>query len=442
MKNKKSVQDDFLESLKLIGSKPGFERLNSKLGLERIKFLLEKSGRRWEDIPVVHVAGTNGKGSVVTFISNILSESDYKVGTYVSPHLLEIYERIKIGDQYISPKDFDRILSEIKPYCKEAENITEIGSPTFFEILTVMAIIYFSDNKVDVIVSEVGLGGRLDATNVLNGKAVAITNISFDHQEILGDTLEQILIEKAGIIKKDSIVSSCIDSELTKLLEKICIEKGASLRLLGRDFEIIEKKIGKDKSIFDYASCDNSFSNIKIRMLGRHQIINAACAISLAETMIKFGFEISEKNIREGLEKSSWPGRIQILKKNPTVIVDVAHNIAGAKSLSENYNKLFNNSKTVLLVGISSDKDIDGILNEFSKISKKIILTTLPPRCANISILEEKARKYFTNIKSFEDPLDAFDFSMSNLNKDETLLLTGSIYIAGYILKGKGLIGS
>ncbi|HOG73840.1 MAG TPA: bifunctional folylpolyglutamate synthase/dihydrofolate synthase, partial [Methanofastidiosum sp.] len=128
------MQDDFLESLKLIGSKPGFERLNSKLGLERIKFLLEKSGRRWEDIPVVHVAGTNGKGSVVTFISNILSESDYKVGTYVSPHLLEIYERIKIGDQYISPQDFDRILSEIKPYCKEAENIEGIGSPTFFEI--------------------------------------------------------------------------------------------------------------------------------------------------------------------------------------------------------------------------------------------------------------------------------------------------------------------
>lgn len=436
------MQDDFLESLKLIGSKPGFERLDSKLGLERIRFILEKSGRKWEDIPVVHVAGTNGKGSVVTFISNILSESNYKVGTYVSPHLIDIYERIKIGDKYISSEDFDVILSEIKPYCKEAEKIGDIGSPTFFEVLTAIAIIYFSDNKVDIIVSEVGLGGRLDATNVLNGNAVAITNISFDHQEILGNTLEEILVEKAGIIKKDSIVSSCVEPELSQLLEKICIERGATLKLFGRDFCAIKKKLNIDNSVFDYKSNYNYFENITIKMLGKHQIANAACAISLAETMISLGFEISEECIRKGLEKSFWPGRIQILRKNPTVIVDVAHNIAGAKSLSETYNKLFKNSKTLLLVGVSSDKDIDGILNEFSKISNRIVLTTLPPRCANISILEEKARRYFTEIRSFEDPLEAFDFSMSNLNKDETLLLTGSIYIAGYILKGKGLIGS
>jgi dihydrofolate synthase/folylpolyglutamate synthase len=162
------VQDEFLEALKLIGSKPGLERLNSKLGLERIRFLLEKSGRDWEDIPVVHIAGTNGKGSVVTFISNILSESNYKVGVYISPHLIDIYERIKIGDENISSKDFDTILSEIKSYCKEAESLKDIGSPTFFEVLTAVAIIYFIDNKVDVIVSEVGLGGRLDATNILN----------------------------------------------------------------------------------------------------------------------------------------------------------------------------------------------------------------------------------------------------------------------------------
>lgn len=436
------MQDDFLESLKLIGSKPGLERLNSKLGLERIRFLLEKSGISWEDIPVVHVAGTNGKGSVVTFISEILAQSGYKVGTYISPHLIDIYERIKIGDKNISPQDFDKILLDLKSYCEEAEKIGGIGTPTFFEILTAISIIYFAENKVDIIVSEVGLGGRLDATNILNGKSVAITNISLDHQEILGNSKEEILTEKAGIIKKGSSVSSCIDLELAPLLEKICMEKGATLKLFNRDFGVIEKKIGFEGSIFDYHSSENHFKDLKIRMIGRHQIANAACAISLAESMSSFGFEIKEDSIRKGLEKSIWPGRFQILRKDPIILVDVAHNTAGAKSLSETYNSLFDDSKTLLLVGISQDKDIDEILKEFSKISKRIVLTTIPPRCANINTLEEKARKYFKEISSFEDPLLAFDYCVSNLKKDEKLLITGSIYIAGYILKGRKLLGS
>ncbi len=436
------MQDDFLEALKLIGSKPGLERLNSKLGLERIRFLLEKSGISWEDIPVVHVAGTNGKGSVVTFISEIFSQSNYKVGSYISPHLIDIYERIKIGDKNISSKDFDRILSELKSYCEEAEKLMDIGSPTFFEVLTAVSIIYFAEKKVDVIVSEVGLGGRLDATNILNGKSVAITNISLDHQEILGHSKQEILIEKAGIIKKGSLVSSCIDLELAPLLEKICIEKGATLKLFNRDFEAIEKKISFEGSVFDYRSSDNFFKDVKIRMIGRHQIANAACAINLAESMSSLGFELNEDSIRKGLEKSIWPGRFQVLRRNPMILVDVAHNPAGAKSLSETYNSLFADSKTLLLVGISVDKDIDGILNEFSKISKRIVLTTIPPRCANINILEEKARMYFNDISSFDDPLKAFDYCVSNLKKDEKLLITGSIYIAGYILKGRKLLGS
>jgi dihydrofolate synthase/folylpolyglutamate synthase len=177
-------------------------------------------------------------------------------------------------------------------------------------------------------------------------------------------------------------------------------------------------------------------------MIGSHQIVNAACAISLAESISSYGFEIKESSIREGLEKSTWPGRFQIVRKNPMILVDVAHNIAGAKSLSETYNNLFLDAKTILLVGISQDKDIEGILKEFSKISKRIVLTTIPPRCANINTLEEKARRYFNEIKSFEDPLNAFDYCLSNLKNDEKLLITGSIYIAGYILKGRKLFGS
>lgn len=436
------MQDDFLESLKLIGSKPGLERLNSKLGLERIRFLLEKSGIVWEDIPVVHIAGTNGKGSVVTFISEILSQSNYKVGSYISPHLIDIYERIKIRDKNIPSKDFDEILSELKSYCEEAEKLIGIGTPTFFEVLTAISIIHFAKEKVDVIVSEVGLGGRLDATNVLNGKAVAITNISLDHQEILGHSKEEILSEKAGIIKKGSLVSSCVDLELAPLLEKICFEKSAKLKLFNRDFRTIEKKMNFDGSVFDYYSSNNVFKDLEIRMIGRHQITNAACAISLAESMSLFGFEIKEDSIRKGLKKSIWPGRFQILRKDPMILVDVAHNTDGAKSLSETYTNLFTDSKTLLLVGISVDKDIDGILKEFSKISKRIVLTTIPPRCADINTLEEKARKYFKEINSFDDPLLAFDYCASNLKKDEKLLITGSIYIAGYILKGRKLLGS
>lgn len=436
------MQDDFLESLKLIGSKPGLERLNSKLGLERIRFLLKKSGTNWEDIPVVHIAGTNGKGSVVTFISEILAQSNYKVGSYISPHLIDIYERIKIGNKNILPKDFDRILYELKSYCEEAEKIGEIGSPTFFEVLTAVSIIYFAEKEVDFIVSEVGLGGRLDATNILNGNAIAITNISLDHQEILGNSREEILVEKAGIIKKGSIVSSCVDLELAPLLEKICNEKNASLKLLNRDFEVEEKTISFEGSVFDYHSKKNLFKDVEIRMIGRHQIANAACAISLAESLDSLEFEIKEESIRKGLEKSIWPGRFQILKRNPMILIDVAHNAAGAKSLSETYNSLVTDSKTLLLVGISQDKDIDGIFKEFSKISKRIVLTTIPPRCANIEILEEKARNYFKEIKTIEDPLKAFDYCVSNLKKEDKLLITGSIYVAGYILKGRKLLGS
>ncbi len=434
------MPDDFLESLKLVGSKPGLERLNSKLGLERIRFLLEKSGINWEDIPVAHIAGTNGKGSVVNFISKILSESNYKVGSYVSPHLIDIYERIKIGEKKISPIDFDRILLEIKGYCEEARHEKNIGSPTFFEVLTAISIIYFVEQKVDAIVSEVGLGGRLDATNILTGKNIAITNISFDHQEILGQSKEAILIEKAGIIKKGSIVSSCIDLELAPFLEDICKNKGASLKLLDRDFKITEKKMDLKGSIFDYSSSENNFKDIKIKLIGKHQIANAACAISMAESLNLTELDIKEESIRKGLEKSSWPGRFQILKKNPTVVVDVAHNVSGARSLKETYNSLFKNSKTVLLVGISIDKDIDGLFKEFSKISKNIVLTTVPPRCLGIQKLEEKAEKYFESTISLEDPLEAFDFCLANLKKEDNLLITGSIYVAGHILRERKLL--
>lgn len=434
------MPDDFLDSLKYIGSKPGLERVNSKLGLERIKYLLEKSGVNWEDFPVVHVAGTNGKGSVVTFISQILSQSSYKVGTYVSPHLIDIYERITIGNNKISQIDFDRILLEIKEYCEKAERKKNIGKPTFFEVLTAISIIYFFEKKVDVIVSEVGLGGRLDATNILNGKNIAITNISIDHQEILGQSKEEILVEKAGIIKKGSIVSSCIDLELAPFLEEICEKKGASLKLFNRDFKVIEKNMDHKGSIFDYSSSENSFEDLKIKSIGKHQVINASCAISLAESLDSNGFKIKEESIRKGLEKSIWPGRFQILKKNPTIVVDVAHNIAGARSLTETYNILFKGSKTLLLVGISVDKDIEGLFKEFSKISKNIVLTTIPPRCLGVKALEEKARNYFDNIFSFEDPLKAFDFCLSNLKKEDNLLITGSIYVTGHILKERNLL--
>ena len=437
-----TVQNNFLESLKLIGSKSGLERLDSKLGLERIKFLLEKSTVDYEKIPVVHIAGTNGKGSVATFISKILSQSKYKVGFYVSPHLIDIYERIQIKDKNIPSKKFDKILSELKYYCEEAEKLKNIGSPTFFEILTAISIIYFARKKVDIIVSEVGLGGRLDATNILNGKAIAITNISYDHQDILGNTKEQILVEKAGIIKKDSKVSSCIDLELAPLLENICKEKSVPLYLFNRDFNAIQKKISFEGSVFDYHSNENLFKDIKIKMIGKHQITNAACAINLAESMISFGFKINEESIRKGLKKSVWPGRFQLLKKDPMILVDVAHNVAGVKTLSDTFNELISDSKTLLLVGISIDKDLEGILAELSKISKRIVLTTLPPRCASINSLESIAKKYFSEINSFEDPLNAFDYCMSNLKSGERLLITGSIYVAGYILKGRNLLGN
>ena len=399
------------------------EKFGISLGLHKIARLLEPFDNPQDKIKVIHIAGTNGKGSTAAIIESILIEHGFKVGLYTSPHLVRFNERIRINKKEISDEDIIKYTEKLRPI---EEKITLKDPVTFFDFTTAMAYLYFFDNQVDYAIMEVGLGGTLDSTNILKKPEIAIiTNISKEHEQFLGDTISKIAKEKAGIIKENiKVVTGEEKIEALKVIKKISDEKKSKLFILDECC-----KIERFNGSFNYYGLKNNFKELKLNLFGEHQIKNASLAILSTEVIDSFN--INYKKLKKALLNVKWEGRFEIVSKNPFFIIDGAHNPAGAKILADNLKK-FNYEKLILIMSIMEDKDLEKIFSYLASLSDILVLTKAEiDRASNIDNLEKVAKKYCKKIFKFEKILDAVNFSLDKACKNDLICFTGSLYAVG-----------
>jgi dihydrofolate synthase/folylpolyglutamate synthase len=381
------------------------EKLGVKFGLERTRFLAEKLGNPQNDFKCIIVGGTNGKGSVCAMLSSILVEAGFKTGMYTSPHLVGVRERIQINGKEISKKDLNGVLEEVKSIAGKTKD-----KPTFFEVLVSSALKYFSEKGVKFAVLEVGLGGRLDSTNIVEPELAIITNVELEHTKELGDTLEGIAREKADIIKGKTLVTAEKRESILKIFEK-----NAS-RVI-----IVEKPIRKDSSLEG-----QSFGGYWIPFLGEHQLLNAAVAMSAANCL-----GVKDEAIKAGLKKARWPGRVQIMRERPLLILDGAHNPSGAKVLAKALREYFDYDRLILVLGIMKDKDIGGIIMELPEAAEYILTRPETDRAAQPLVI----KKYTKKGKIIDDIPEALSYAIAIAEKRDLVCVTGSLYTVAEALK-------
>ena len=428
-------------------------KFGSKLGLERTEKILEILGNPHKKLKCIHIAGTNGKGSTTAMVTNILVQAGFKVGSYTSPFIEEFEERIQINNVNIAKGDLSHIIKKVS--CA-VEKVVELGysNPTEFEIITCAGLLYFYENKIDFAVVEVGLGGRLDSTNVITPILSVITSISLDHILILGDTIDKIAYEKAGIIKSGiPVVMFPQQKQSQEIIEKICIEKKCKLIKVPLDSAIY---LGKENlhqvtimstNGSDYNDNNKITQKIKVQtlnnnyiidlaLLGKHQITNCSVAVHVIEELIGQGAKISKDNILIGLKNVKWPARLEVMNRSPIVVIDGAHNIDGIKNLTESIDMYFNYNKIILILGILADKQVDEMIKTIVPKAYRVITVTPHSERAELSEkLKIQVEKYITNCQSFENYEEAFKKALSYCTKDDLLLVCGSLYMVGDMRK-------
>lgn len=408
----------------------GALKFGSKLGLNNITKLLELMGNPHKKLKYVHVAGTNGKGSTSAFISNILIQSGLKVGMFTSPYLERFTERIRVNNLEIEEKHMAKIVKTIK---EKIEIITKDGGnhPTEFEIVTALGFQYFFETNCDIVVLEVGLGGRFDSTNVIDVPEVAvITTINYDHMAQLGTTLPGIAFEKAGIIKKDGdvVIYPQVQS-VEEVFSKICEQRSARLNWV--DFsQIGYTEFSIDGQSFSY----NGYEDIKISMLGPHQIRNAVVAIKTAEVLREKGYIISDQALLKGLLNTRWPGRLEVVNKKPLFLIDGAHNAEGARSLYNALNDYFPGKKKTFIIGVLKDKKYIDIIESILPIADKII--TVTPNSERALPAEETAniiKSYCKDVWASDTIEEAIQKSIEISEPESIICAFGSLYYIGEV---------
>ena len=424
---------DYLEALNYINDKNKF---GSRLGLDVISKLLDLLGNPHLGMKYIHIGGTNGKGSVSAYIKTALEEAGYRVGLFTSPYLERFNERISINGEDIPNEELARITERIK---QKIEIMLKEGyeHPTTFEIVTTIAFVYFSEQNLDYVVLEVGLGGRADSTNVIKKPiASVITNIDYDHVDILGNTLGKIAYEKAGIIKEEGLVISYTQQqEALEVLKKVSEEQNAQFIQCPMN-DIIIKSIDEFGSIFDFRYNNKIYKDIKISMLGKYQICNAILALCTLLTLRdKNLLNITDNEIRIGLQKTKWNGRLEILKRNPIFLIDGAHNPQGVKSLVDNLN-IFKYNKLILGTGILKDKDVEHMVEILAPKADNIIITQVNmPRKMEAEDLEEIINRYNKNTSIEKDIKKAIDKSYELATEEDLIIFVGSLYLIGDVRK-------
>ncbi len=406
--------------------------------LRRMSVLLEKLGNPHLKSRSVHITGTKGKGSTAAMIASVLSTSGYRTGLFTSPHLLTMRERIQINGQLISESELAAGVGALKPVVTSLMNKPqwEYGALTTFELLTALAFAYFAEKGVEYQVIEVGLGGRLDATNLVNPEVAVITSISLDHEDILGHTLEKIAVEKSGIIKSNIIVVSAPqEPEADYVLAQTCRGNQAKLVRVGTDVTWMLKSFthaGQSVRIKGRKSEYELF----IPLLGEYQLENAATAVAAIEALIDRGAQVTEENLKQGLARVSWPGRLQIIGRQPWLVIDGAHNPYSVKKLREALVKYFDYERLFVIMGTSIDKNIPGIAKELIAGSPTVIVSASQhPRATPAVRLAEEFAKVGQRVEIAPNIPAALTRARTLAKPSDIILVTGSLFVVAEAIK-------
>ena len=406
------------------------------INLGRVRELLARLGSPHVGPRIVHVAGTKGKGSTAAMVASVLSAAGYKTGLYTSPHLHTFRERIKIDDRMISPEDFALTLEEIKPEVEYINDKGKHGSLTTFEILTALALLYFGRKGVQFEVLEVGLGGRLDATNVVQPQVCVITSISHDHTELLGDTLADIAGEKAGIIKPGTTVVTAPQAhEVDAVLDRVCAEMGTRRIQVGTDIVWEGQEGDRAGQRFRVYGLSGRY-DLEMPLLGEHQLENASVAVGVLEELRSQGWSIPTESIFQGLRGLRWPGRLEVLSERPLLIADGAHNGYSARKLRESLAKYFHFDRAVFIIGVSADKNIDDIAHELWPMASRVIVTRSrhPRAAAAVDVASAfQAPDIIVNVADGVE--QALDMAYDLTGPRDLICATGSLFLVGEVIE-------
>ncbi len=400
--------------------------------LRRVYELLERLGNPHLKARALHITGTNGKGSTSAMLAAVLTAAGYTTGLYTSPHLVTMRERFAIDGQMITEAELAEITTRLRPEIEAVNERGAYGKLTVFEILTALCFAYFAQKRCQFQVMEVGMGGRFDATNVIQPEVCCLTSISLDHTEVLGDTLVKIASEKAGIIKSGcTVISHPQAEEVDKVIRDVCREKGAHLVRVGK--EVTVKGLGHDleHQELEVKGQRDSYK-ISIPLLGQYQLENTAAAVAGIEILIERGINISRDNLVKGLASVDFPGRMQIIHRRPFVVVDGGHNPGAARRLKEAIWEYFKPAKSTLVIGISSDKDIAGIVDELSPVFNQVITTRANnPRSSPPEVLAEEFSRHGKDASVTESVPQALREARATAQEDTLICATGSLFVVG-----------
>ncbi len=419
---------DYLYGIRLFGQ---------KLGLETMEYLLRLMGNPQHSLHFIHIAGTNGKGSVAAMIHAVLARAGYKTGLYTSPHLVSFCERFQINGQPITQADVVRLVEQLKPHLETVAAHPEFHAPTFFEAVTAMALQHFHEQKVDVVVWETGLGGRLDATNVVTPLVSVITNIAFDHTQYLGETLPEIATEKCGIIKLGvPIVTATVVEEVLRVIRTAATARGCPLTIVGQDVHVTRLNEDEQGQRVELAGTRQDYGPVTIPLLGAHQTVNCATAVAALEAS---GLPVTPQQACEGLSQTTWPGRFQIVNHNPTVVLDGAHNAAAAERLAATLRERCAGQKLTLILGVLRDKNYDQMCQILAPLAERILCVpvkserTCDPDQLARWCMAANPRSRITIAGNLAEA-----YALARSEKAEAIVIAGSLFLVGEALDQLG----
>ena len=422
--------------------------------LRRMDELMLRLGNPHQAAHSVHIAGTKGKGSTAAMIASVLTAAGYRTGLNTSPHLYELRERIKVDDKFITEAELIALVEKLRPDFDTVKEQAKYGELTTFEVLTALAFYYFREKGAGFQVMEVGLGGRLDATNIINPEVAVITAISYDHTEVLGNTLAEIATQKAGIIKTGNVVvMSPQPDEAAQVIAEITARNGGRLVRVGKDVTWQSSGFDLDRQLFEVKGRSGNY-RLSIPLLGRHQLENAATAVAALEVLAERGFNISPDSIAGGLARVSWPGRFQVLRRHPLIIADGAHNLDSIQKLKESLEQYFGLSaerhlsrdgvnadmhrvdRAILIIGASLDKEMADVISELYPLFDRVIVTrSQHPRAGATGALVKEFARYGVDVLVTESVPDALSLAMSLSGDSDLICITGSLFVVGEVIE-------
>jgi dihydrofolate synthase/folylpolyglutamate synthase len=403
------------------------QKYGIKFGLSSTSNLLARLGNPHKNLKAIHIAGTNGKGSTAAMLSAILARIGMRVGLYTSPHLVWFNERFRINDQDVNDREIMDVFLRVKDVVDERQ------PPTFFEMTTAMALSLFAEKAVDWTILEVGMGGRLDATNVIQPQITIINNVALDHQEFLGFTLGRIAREKAGIIKKGVPLITAVKQPVAlAVIKERCSALDASCYRVGQQIKVRSR----GERCFSYRGLKWRLENVQLPLAGRHQLLNAATALGALEVLEQLGrlHPITAQEVQEGLRKTRWPGRLEWFSQHPPVLLDGAHNNAGVVSLRKALQEEYTYKRLIIVLGIMADKDLRGMLHKLAPLADHIILThPRYERAAEPESLREAAGEFANRTELIRSVRQALKRAITLATSEDLVVVTGSLYFIGEV---------